>query len=975
MPTPVHAQYQAPSDKLLITGKSATTWRTGDTDVLLLEGPVSIELDRATLSAKQAVVWLSPEPGEPDRMKAQVVLIGDGKVVQGGAVRSGERMVVNASVAGQIRLTAADRAEKDASTSDLYRLADSIRNPGANPSAPATQASANAGETTSTPTTRSTESATPTPTTKTTGTEVPTPAVPATQTTVPPAPVFFEAPELELKESDDGTVVAILSRGVKLMHRRATGDLIELQGQRVVLFTPLKNLRDLQKSGGQIKEIQDAVTAAYIEGDARIVYTPANQNRIGEQRLEAARVYYEFTTDRAILTDAVLRTIDPKQQIPITVHAKTIRQLAAGEYRTEKTELSTSAFAVPTYSIKAEKIYIRQEPGRVEGEDTRSTFEAENTTFRTFGVPFFWLPYTAGDLTNYRTPLRSIGAGNSSSFGVEVQTEWGLFETFGKSPPRDLDLTYQLDYYTERGPAGGINGKYQGGSVVGQDKQPWNFEGQFKSYFVYDEGVDDIGRTLPDQLAKEGESRLRGHVQWEHQHILPDNWQAQIRGGFVSDPTFLEQWFPRQFDRELPHDVSFYLKRQKETEAFTLLAQFQPNEQVTTSDLVQEQFEVEHLPEIGYQRIGDAIGPGTFYSNNLVSGLHFQQSRYSLEEQGFFPGNSPGQPSLGTTGITDDVIWRGDFRQQVNFPFSAGPFRVVPYAMGRYTMYSDSPDESTIHRLYGGLGARITTAFWKVDDTVDNRLFDLHRMRHVIEPEVNLFTSATTVDRGDVYVFDEQIDPINDVSAVQIALRQRWQTYRGGPGRWRTVDFFTLNVEANLFSNQPEEDQRQPVGFRGMFFPTLPEVSVPRNGINADAMWRIADTTALLADAQWNADKERLATASIGLVVQRDERMTYYVGTRYIADLNSNITTASIDYQISSRYNIALGQSFDFSQGENVVSTMSLIRKFDTLFLVVKAFYNQTTDQNGFSISLVPRGLAAGVDSETLNTTLENQRR
>lgn len=954
-----------------MSAQSATTWRVADTDIILLEGPVSIEFERATLSARQAVLWLSPEGGhEPGRMKAQIVLIGNGRVVQDGAVRSGERMLVNASVAGRVRLTAAQRAEKDLSGSDLFKLANSIRDPGANPE-PGTDASVPVSPATQSVTQQATTQRAVAPTAVT---EVPVPGpttAPATQGTVPTTPVLFDAPQMELVQSDDGTVAAVLSKGVKLLHRRPNGDLLELQGQRVVLFTPIKDLKELQKSGGQIKEIQDAVTAAYIEGDASVVYTPANQTKLGEQRLQATRLYYEFATDRAILTDAVLRTVDPKAAIPIIVHAKTLRQLAAGEYRAEKTELSTSAFAVPTYSIRADKIYVRQ--GSEDGVETRSVFKAENTTFHAFGVPFFWLPYVGGDLTNAKTPLRSVGAGTSSAFGVEARTEWGLFETFGQVPPNDLDLAYQLDYYSDRGPAGGLNGRYQGGSVVGSGKEPWSFEGEFASYAVYDEGTDEIGRPVPIQ--PEGESRLRGHVLWEHQHILPDNWQAQIRGGYVSDPTFLEQWFPRQFDRELPHDVSFYLKRQKENEAFTVLAQFQPNDQVTTSDLAQEQFEVEHLPEIGYRRIGDNIGVGTFYSNNLVSGLSFQQSRYSLEEQGYVPGISPGIPSLGTTGLTDDTIWRGDFRQQANFPFSAGAFRVTPYVMGRYTAYSDSPEEGTIHRLFGGVGARVTTAFWKVDDTVENRLLDIHRMRHVVEPEINVFTSATTADRGDVYVFDEQIDPINDVSAVQLALRQRWQTYRGGPGRWRSVDFLTLNLEANLFANQPDDFARRPIGFRGLYFPTLPETSVPRNSINGDATWRIADTTAVLADAQWNLDEDRLATASIGMVVQRDERMTYFLGTRYIDQLDSNITTIAVDYQISSRYNIAIAQAFDFGVGENVVSSASLIRKFDTLFIVIKGFYNQTTEQSGFGFSIVPRGLAAGVDSDVLNTTLETQRR
>jgi hypothetical protein len=105
-----------------------------------------------------------------------------------------------------------------------------------------------------------------------------------------------------------------------------------------------------------------------------------------------------------------------------------------------------------------------------------------------------------------------------------------------------------------------------------------------------------------------------------------------------------------------------------------------------------------------------------------------------------------------------------------------------------------------------------------------------------------------------------------------VALHQRWQTKRGGAARFRGVDFFTLNVEGNFFFNQPSDTILTPTGFRGLYFTSLPETSVPRNSINADALWRVSDTTALLADTQYNLDENQLATSSIGLAVQREPR-------------------------------------------------------------------------------------------------------
>jgi hypothetical protein len=279
--------------------------------------------------------------------------------------------------------------------------------------------------------------------------------------------------------------------------------------------------------------------------------------------------------------------------------------------------------------------------------------------------------------------------------------------------------------------------------------------------------------------------------------------------------------------------------------------------------------------------------------------------------------------------------------------------------MARYLAYSDSPAGTPEERLLAGGGLRLTTDFWKVDDTVQSDLLDLHRLRHIVEPELNLFTSAQTTPQSDVYIYDQPVDAINAVSAVQLALNQRWQTQRGGPDRWRSVDVFTLDVQGNLFLQKPPTEERNPVAFRGIYFESLPEASVPRDGVNADASWRLSDTTAVLADAEYNADYNRLATASLGLAVQRDVRVGYYLGDRYIDELHSNIITASLNYELSSKYFMAVSQSFDFGVNHSVGSSLYVVRHFDRLFVAFVLSYDEVAHQSGVSLNLWPEGLAA----------------
>jgi hypothetical protein len=133
----------------------------------------------------------------------------------------------------------------------------------------------------------------------------------------------------------EGLVAFVVTGNVRLFQRRNENEMLEMQADRAVLFTPLRSLRDIQP-GAQFTKVEEAIIAAYLEGDVRIVHTPAERKGAADQRLAANRVYYDFETDRAILTDAVLHTLEPQRQMPIVVRARTIRQLSMGEYRAEK---------------------------------------------------------------------------------------------------------------------------------------------------------------------------------------------------------------------------------------------------------------------------------------------------------------------------------------------------------------------------------------------------------------------------------------------------------------------------------------------------------------------------------------------------------------------------------------------------------------------------------------------------------------
>jgi lipopolysaccharide assembly outer membrane protein LptD (OstA) len=970
-----HAQYQPPSDFITIQGTRAYTWTEGNSNVVQVEGPVTIKTDRATLTADQAVLWITPTGGAlADEMSAEVSLIGNARLVQGTTERSGNELFVSLPVRGSVSITTDDRRALDQHDSPTYRQALELRPL----RAPGRGMTANQWLVQPAP-----------------EFEEPTSQPALSPSTRPTQPVTIQADSVKRTTTPEGKIALVLSGGVNVFYRTARNDFIEMRADRAVVFSQFATFKEITQSG-KFTAPEDAVQAVYLEGDVRIARTPPDQTQ-PDQRLSAERAYYEVTTDRAVLTEAMIQTSEPKSQTPIIVRANLIRQLSLGEFKAEKVELTTSSFATPSYSVRADKAYVREAPTGDPRLGNRTEFFATNTTFNLFHVPFFYLPAVGGTVTDHGMPLREIRTGSRTGFGPNVRTEWGLFETLGKAPPKDLDASFHADYFGERGPGTGLDAKYQGGFVTETSKEPWNFQGDITSYIVHDQGVDKLGRSRADI---EPEDELRYQFLWEHQHFFPEDWQVQIRAGVVSDPTFLEEWFENDFDNGLPHDLSLYLKRQRGTEAVTFLMQAQPNDFVTTADQLQENFEISRVPEIGYHRIGDSFADDslTFFSSNTFSGLHFEESRASLGDLGFrtlsrgTPEKSddipvlPGIPAEGQTGTGDDTTYRGDFRQEVDFPIPFGPIKMLPFVMGRYTGYSDSPSGSRKDRLLAGTGVRVNTSFWKIDDQASSELFDIHRIRHVIEPEVSLFTSAGNVDRNELFLYDQGVDEINDISAAQIALHQRWQTKRGGPGQWRSVDFFTLNVSATFYSNQPDElgssnfatpngpdNGVTPSGFRGLYFPSLPEASIPRSSLAADALWRVSDTTAVLSDASWNIDDQDLATASIGVAVQRDIRLGYFIGTRYIGELNSTIATLAANYMLTTKYSIAFSQSYNLTDRQNQNSNVMIIRNFDRFMLTLSFYYDAVDETSGFEFGLFPTGLGYGVSSSQFESAMGNQ--
>jgi hypothetical protein len=933
------------SQSLVISAKSVATWNSQGCNIVQAEGSVKIDSDHVKMSAQRAVVWLSKIDGPAEQTDVQIVLLGDAEVIDNSPdnriTRSGPKLVVRLRAGSAIRITS-DGPDKnisrDLSKSDVYQQADQLRQQAQPTLADDLPATVPAMEPTTAATTQPGE-------------------VGSVQISQAGGKGFIIEPQFDNATSrilNDGTEAFVLSGKVALTRQGDDGSFLELQADHMVVFTTYKpdESKDQASAGIADKQVRDKIKSVYLEGDVRINETSANKSK-PEDRLTADRAFYELETNRAVLTNVVMHTVDGKQNIPIIFRAEKARQLANGEFATEHVEMTDSQFAVPTYSVKASYAYIREE-SQPEG-GWLAHFISNDDTFRIEGIPFFYWPQFAGDISSDPSALRNANVGYSTRDGWYAATQWGLWETLGLKRPKDIDAQFRVDYLDKRGPAVGLDAQYAGGLVDESSGQPWTFIGDLHSYLIDDRGVDQLGGSRTNVKAPQD---IRGYAVWDHEQFLPNDWQVQIRLGTVLDPTFREEFTQDWFDNGMPYDAEFYAKRQRDSEAITFLAETDTTTFITNADRQQEQTDIQRLPEVEYQRIGDSLLDDklTFFSDNSAARLRFQDTHASLAEQGFGPGLSPGIPSDGLTGTMTTPVWREDTSQELDMPLTLGQIKIVPYALARLTEYSEGPGTGNQTRLYGGVGARMSTAFWAVNDSAESDLLDIHRLRHIVEPEINLFTSGTTVDRGDLYDFDPNIDGINDISALQLALHQRWETMRGGPGGWRSADLFDLDVAGNFFLNQPPSIDLNPSKFRSIFFPSEVQTSVPRQGINVDATWHVSDTTAAISEVDWNLDHSYLALASIGLAVQRSDKLSYFLGDSYVGPLNSQIATFILNYQLTPKYMVSIGQNIDLGSSHSSTTSLNLTRTFDTVSVSVSVYHDTISKTNGFNFNIVPLG-------------------
>lgn len=759
--------------------------------------------------------------------------------------------------------------------------------------------------------------------------------------------VTFAAGEPTLVRGEEENAVMITGGVVVQYSDPRRGRSLEIRAERAVAFLPPGPILDIARHGA------DSVRGIYLEGD--VVATD------GQYTLRGPRMYYDIERNKAIVLEAVFWTYDERRGLPLYVRARSIRQEAANQFSSDRASVAVSGFFDPYLSVGTTSVTVtrRERPGR----PTLTSVDARNITLNMGPVPVFYWPRYKGDIENF--PLRDVRFENSSRTGFMIGTTWDVFGLLGRESPEWFDASLIVDGYFERGAA------------LGTDLS-WNTDSTRGEFFAY--GIfNDTGR---DELApgsrRDRTGETRGLLLGEHVWTIDENWTAFLEGAYVSDENFTEAFFRpiARTGRELTNAA--LLRRRQNTTSLTLLAKGSFHDFVVNDYLLQTRgYSVDKLPEIGYTRLADdllgMIAPGLVsyssdyrfsrmsmrFTERTPRDFGFRFDASTREAFGIGPDDSFAD-ALRAAGLTESDVYRFDTRHELSVPFSLGPVNLAPFAVGRATVWDNgfgdfAEGDEDRARWWGAAGVRASTSIQRVYNGVDVPLLDIHRLRHIIEPNVTFWSSTTNRDAETLPIYDADVESIASGTAVRFGVLQTWQTMRGGHGRWRSVDFLTLSVDAVFSSN--DADKFSPIG---RFFDYRPEYSMLGNYLVVDAAWQVTDALGVGYRTVYDFDDSQPSLSVVGTTLQHSPDFATTVELRHVNVLDRSQVGVTSRLRLTPKYDVSGHVAYDLTPGEFRTAIASLSRRFSDATLGVSISYSKINDEFSFGFMFQPAGVQPG---------------
>ena len=747
----------------------------------------------------------------------------------------------------------------------------------------------------------------------------------------------------------------------------------------------------------------------YLSGNVVIRFSSDETSQgIAQQTLRAEEIFYDPQRSKAIAVKGDLETKFPSGYDSIRLRGSEIWRTGVHEFRVQNSKLfSSKRPADPSLTMNSrEAVLTEQIVARTNifgqpyrnartGEPdmgTQRILSAEENVVRIGTIPVGYFPKYRADITEPIGPLANLGFRSDRVYGLfQTYTSWNVFGLLGLRGAPGNQWLLHLDYLSERGPGVGTDFLYR--DLFGPE---FRNVGDVSVYGLFRDSGQDIlgGFRGPEPEHPEFRSRFI----WTHNQDIYESGTSYTRYqgqfAYLSDKNFFEQFYQLRFSGDPNQETFAYLYGARGNMAWNVLGQANVNRPWVT--------ETQWLPRAEASIVGES-----FFD------LFSYTSRASLGYALFRPADATQTPAAVTPGDQSAVdTGRADWHQRLSVPVDLGPFRLEPYGAMALTGYTEDQTGDSRARFYGGGGAKLTLPLSKLYRDVQNETLNMRGLYHKIEFGLNYFNAYSDTDPSTLPQLDRLNDDVSDYSyrafrrfgglyeapgqsgilfadtpagiatrtspifdperlanrrllqsrtdvldsmhALQMEVRQRWQTKRGPEGNEHTVDWMTLNVGATYFPDRNRDNYGHSFGL-----------------LNYDYSLLVGDRTAITSSGWFETHEEGTRAFNLGIYFNRPDGTNLYLGYRHTDPINSRLLVLVLGYQFSQKYSVSLINALDLSNNFAQTSSIAFNRTGTDMTMSLGISYNAFQNNLGLQFLLVPNGALVGRGGNVGNLFLQ----
>lgn len=631
--------------------------------------------------------------------------------------------------------------------------------------------------------------------------------------------------------------------------------------------------------------------------------------------IRADKLLYNWKEHRAVALNVELHKVRPDRVLNWHLSAPSIQRRGPQVYEVKRGAVTSCGMARPHQYFSARKIVFRD----------RHSIEVHHAVYRVHEVPVFYLPYYYRDLA-HPWPWYHVGFGRSSDFGEFLLTDLGFEIHPG------VDLLFDMDYYSARGPAGGIDLEYENERRIGY----------LDTYFIEDDGEDFSGTPLlqddryrvkflhrelltdtdVDSLVVARKQRLAG----QREHFF-GRWTLDVEYQRFSDKNFYQEFFEGEARTQKEPENRIFMQGLWDNTAVSVLGQTRVNEFLGLGHSEQRTptgvpGQTEYLPRLRFDLLSEPL-----WQNRMLLTL---ESEYARVRRLF-----DGDTSLSAVDALSNYrdLDRLDFRAELSAPFQVDFLHVEPFVFGRETFYDELLEEERSEwRTVHGAGVRLSTEFWRTFG-LSKPKWNIDRLHHVMTPEITFLSVQDTDHEPEELVYFDGVDTERAVEKITFSLRNVVQTKRNDT----TVNWLEFEVLADFFT-APERDNG----------------GVAWSDIETDFRWTPHPKLSLFNDNEINTDPARFEIINAGLAYTPRPATVFRLSHRYDRE-GSSRTIFSTDSQLTEKWGMQFWSDYEWEEDEFYDLRVVVRRMFHCWALEIGYDVDQGRGDHTVFFSIGPR--------------------